>query len=406
LPQPWDDAGRSLHALALDEARLYEEKVAQDLGARVFHDIFAQLADALTRADLHAQTQPAGRGLLAPRQFTRAYLDEVREATLVLLYRLLFLFYAEDRHLLPVRDARYHDYSVRRIREEVRDRVDAGAAFSGTVCQIWLRLQGVFELIDQGDDTIGMPAYNGGLFHRARAPLLERTKVPDKVMAPIIDALSRRTEEVLKGWINYRDLSVAHLGGIYERLLEYTLVHEVPAQGSDKDKPAPDRLVALPASLRARSRAATTRTTSWCTWCCANPWAFWPPSACRRSKSSCKSGAKKAPSTPPNGSCSTSSTRPARCSSARFVTRPWAAGTFWSRWSMTWPTARSKPAPPRACASPRSPGRRTWWSRAARGKAPCSRAWRTSAAASAPTPPRTAGRSMKRSSTTGTSCAA
>ncbi|MBC7215445.1 MAG: restriction endonuclease [Burkholderiaceae bacterium] len=249
LPQPWDDAGRSLHALALDEARLYEEKVAQDLGARVFHDIFAQLADALTRADLHAQTQPAGRGLLAPRQFTRAYLDEVREATLVLLYRLLFLFYAEDRHLLPVRDARYHDYSVRRIREEVRDRVDAGAAFSGTVCQIWLRLKGVFELIDQGDDLIGMPAYNGGLFHRARAPLLERTKVPDKVMAPIIDALSRRAEEVLKGWINYRDLSVAHLGGIYERLLEYTLVHEVPAQGSDKDKPAPDRLVALPASF-------------------------------------------------------------------------------------------------------------------------------------------------------------
>lgn len=249
LPQPWDDARRSLHAYALDEARLYEEKVSQDLGTRVFDDIFAQLADALTRADLHAQSQPVGPGLLAPRQFTRAYLDEVREATLVLLYRLLFLFYAEDRHLLPVRDARYHDYSVRRIREEVRDRVDAGAAFSGTVCQIWLRLKGVFELIDQGDDTIGMPAYNGGLFHRARAPLLERTKVPDKVMAPIIDALSRRTEEVLKGWINYRDLSVAHLGSIYERLLEYTLVHEVQAQGAHADPPAPDRLVALPASF-------------------------------------------------------------------------------------------------------------------------------------------------------------
>ncbi|MDF1482602.1 hypothetical protein PYV55_11140 [Extensimonas sp. H3M7-6] len=249
LPQPWDDARRSLHAYALDEARLYEEKVSQDLGARVFHDIFAQLADALTRADLHAQTRPVGYGQFARRQFTPAYLDEVREATLVLLYRLLFLFYAEDRHLLPVRDARYHDYSVRRIREEVRDRVDAGAAFSGTVCQIWLRLQGVFELIDQGDDLIGMPAYNGGLFHRARAPLLERTKVPDKVMAPIIDALSRRTEEVLKGWINYRDLSVAHLGGIYERLLEYTLVHEVQARDSYKDKPELDRLVALPASF-------------------------------------------------------------------------------------------------------------------------------------------------------------
>src|SRR6218665_829285 len=47
LPQSWDSAHRSWHAYALNEARLYEEKVAQDLGARVFADIFAQLADAL-----------------------------------------------------------------------------------------------------------------------------------------------------------------------------------------------------------------------------------------------------------------------------------------------------------------------------------------------------------------------
>ncbi len=65
-----------------------------------------------------------------------------------------------------------------------------------------------------GDDGIGMPAYNSGLFARARAPLLERVTVPDKIMAPIIDALSRRTEEVIKGSIDYRDLSVAHLGGV------------------------------------------------------------------------------------------------------------------------------------------------------------------------------------------------
>ena len=52
LPQAWDNAGRSFHAFALNEARLYEEKVSQDLGARVFDDIFPQLADALARGDL------------------------------------------------------------------------------------------------------------------------------------------------------------------------------------------------------------------------------------------------------------------------------------------------------------------------------------------------------------------
>ncbi len=249
LPQDWDGAGRSFHAYALNEARLYEEKVSQDLGARVFGEVFPQLADALTRWDLEAQTHQVGYGQFTRPHFTAAYLDEVREATLVLLYRLLFLFYAEDRRLLPVHDERYAPYSVRRIRQEVRDKMDSGAKWSSTVGRIWLDLRASFILINVGDDGIGMPAYNGGLFARARAPLLERVTVPDKIMAPIIDALSRRTEEVIKGWINYRDLSVAHLGGIYERLLEYTLVHEVQARDDFRDKPEIDRVVAQPASF-------------------------------------------------------------------------------------------------------------------------------------------------------------
>lgn len=39
LPQDWDSTGRSFHAYALNEARLYEERVSQDLGARVFADV-------------------------------------------------------------------------------------------------------------------------------------------------------------------------------------------------------------------------------------------------------------------------------------------------------------------------------------------------------------------------------
>ena len=249
LPQSWDNTGRTFHAYALNEARLYEEKVSQDLGARVFSDIFPQLADALARGDLHAKTHEVGYGQFKRPQYTAHYLDEVREAALVLLYRLLFLFYAEDRNLLPVRDARYAPYSVRRLREEVRDKVNAGTRFSRTLSPIWLSLQGVFTLIDKGDDEVGMPAYNGGLFDRARSPLLERTNVRDDVMAPIIDALSRRTEDALRGWINYRDLSVSHLGGIYERLLEYSLVHEVQAADSYKDKPEVNRITAAPASF-------------------------------------------------------------------------------------------------------------------------------------------------------------
>jgi hypothetical protein len=248
LTQTWDAEGRTFHAYARNEARRYEDAVSRDLGQRVFDEVFPTLAQALAAGDLEAKKEPVGYGSGTRHRYTAAYLDDVREATLILLYRLLFLFYAEDRRLLPVGDERYRPYSVRALREEVRDKVDAGAKWSSTMTRLWLSLKGAFWLIDAGDDSIGMPAYNGGLFNRSRSPLLERTHVPDAVLAPIIDALSRRTEELLRGWINYRDLSVSHLGGIYERLLEYQLVHEVKA-GDLHYAPEIDRIVARPASF-------------------------------------------------------------------------------------------------------------------------------------------------------------
>src|SRR3546814_11459 len=78
--------------------------------------------------------------------------------------------------------------------------------------------------IDQGDDSIGLPPYNGGLFHEAPDDLLARIELRDVELAPLIDGLSRRPDLSGRGFINYRDLAVQHLGSIYERLLEQKLV--------------------------------------------------------------------------------------------------------------------------------------------------------------------------------------
>lgn len=211
LAQTWDGEGRSFHQFALAEARQYEERVSENLGARVFGTVFPELADALWKGDSSA-----------PKELTRAYMDEVREATLILLYRLLFVLYAEDRELLPVRDKRYAGYSLRRLREEVRDKRDKGFTFSASAARLWDELTALFQAIANGDTSLGLPAYNGGLFEDARTPLLARVRIPDAQLAPAIDELSRRAD-VSRAWINYRDLSVQHLGGIYERLLEYRL---------------------------------------------------------------------------------------------------------------------------------------------------------------------------------------
>jgi hypothetical protein len=86
---------RSFHDRARAEAAFCEERVAASLSKLVFETVFPSLARSISDA--------------APD----APLADVRHAALVLLYRLLFLLYAEDRDLLPVSDRRYDDYALR-----------------------------------------------------------------------------------------------------------------------------------------------------------------------------------------------------------------------------------------------------------------------------------------------------
>ena len=144
----------------------------------------------------------------------------------MLLYRLLFLLYAEDRGLLPVRDRRYDDYALRPLREDIGRRMGEGDAFSASASPIWNRIGDLSRMIDKGDTSVGLPPYNGGLFSAEKTLLLDRIRIPDAVMALAIDALSFERTGMLRRYINYRDLSVQQLGSIYERLLEHELTVE------------------------------------------------------------------------------------------------------------------------------------------------------------------------------------
>ncbi len=207
LPGAVDE--RTFHQRAIEEGRFYEERVAASLSDLVFGQVFPELARAIAAA---APDSP---------------LPEVREATLILLYRLLFILYAEDRDLLPVRDERYDDYALRdRVRDDIGRRKDQGDTFAETLTTYWSAVDDLCRAIDQGEVSIGLPPYNGGLFDRARVPLLDRIRLGDRMMADVIDALSFEQSEAGRRYINYRDLGVRQLGSIYERLLEHELVRE------------------------------------------------------------------------------------------------------------------------------------------------------------------------------------
>ena len=207
LPSPSD--ARTFHQRALDEGKFYEERVAANLSNLVFGQVFPELVRAIANA--------------APD----AGLQEVREATLILLYRLLFILYAEDRDLLPVRERRYDDYGLReKVRGDVGRRMDRNDVFSTTAARYWSVIDDLCRAIDAGDRSIGLPPYNGGLFDPNKTPLLSTVRLGDTVMAAVIDALSfERTPDGRK-YINYRDLSVQQLGSIYERLLEHEIIRD------------------------------------------------------------------------------------------------------------------------------------------------------------------------------------
>ena len=151
----------------------------------------------------------------------------MREAALILLYRLLFILYAEDRDLLPVRNTSYDDYALReKVRGDVGHRKDRGDVFSTSAARYWSAIDDLCRAIDQGDASIGLPPYNGGLFDRKRIPLLANIQLGDDVMAKAIDALSFEQTPNGRRYINYRDLGVQQLGSIYERLLEQEIVRD------------------------------------------------------------------------------------------------------------------------------------------------------------------------------------
>ena len=188
---------------ALAGAADYVQTVVDTLTDAVFEEVYPQLIKAFYQAEPGASP------------------DDVQEASLFLLYRLLFLMYAEDRRLLPTEDPAYSTISLRGLRREVLERLASNPVFLNTYIY-WPRLQELFSRIDTGEPLAGLPAYNGGLFNPAKPELLARVRLADTSVASIINSLGAAAVNgsAEREPVNFRDLAVEQLGTLYERLLE------------------------------------------------------------------------------------------------------------------------------------------------------------------------------------------
>lgn len=161
-------------------------------------------------------------------------LNLVQKNTMILLYRFLFLLYAEGKGLLDIDNTCYQEnYSFYRLKKEIKEKQDGPIhqQYQPITSTLWARLKDLFRLINSGSESFGysksilnVPAYNGGLFDSDQHPELEKWMIGDSYLAQAIDLISRSKHNGGdKEFVDYSNLEIRHLGSIYEGLLEYQL---------------------------------------------------------------------------------------------------------------------------------------------------------------------------------------
>ena len=181
----------------------YTVSVSDDLGDKIYLALEELINGFLTYPDNNLTTSDT---------------DTIHEKCLILLYRLLFVLYAESRGLLPLENAEYRsEYSLEVLATDIHNKLDENSTIPELRSDYWTRLQTLFTLIDKGWAE-HVPRYNGGLFNPTRHAFLEENKIGNDVLANVINTLTRTTK---RERIAYQDLAIQHLGNIYEGLLEY-----------------------------------------------------------------------------------------------------------------------------------------------------------------------------------------
>lgn len=153
--------------------------------------------------------------------------DLLYRATLTLLYRLLFVLYAEDRNLLPLENAYYRKRSLTARLEQVRGVVETpGREFEHRATDLWDDLHSIFSAVRDGHREWGIPPYDGGLFEDGdgaspEGRLLGQLSLPNDVIGKALYYLAIDTDSEGAGKVDFSDLGVRHLGTVYESLLSY-----------------------------------------------------------------------------------------------------------------------------------------------------------------------------------------
>lgn len=196
------------------------QRFAGDLAERLRERIYDHVVPGLARGIAEAR----GIDGPGPQDLARTY-----EMALTVLFRLLFIAYAEDRDLLPYRhnDA-YRRRSLKQLAQELADAVAKGTYIAPGDGR-WQETGVLWQAVARGNAGWGVPAYDGGLFEgdaavsQAGAELAAISLPNDCFETALRHLLVIETPEGVPGPVDFRSLGVREFGTIYEGLLESEL---------------------------------------------------------------------------------------------------------------------------------------------------------------------------------------
>jgi len=194
---------------------LFEKSQAEGVQVgKVLRDQVQTAIEALAEGLLSADVRAA----IADPKESRAVYEEL----LLLIYRIMFLLFAEQRRMLPAEGIYAETYSLTTLA-----RIAETRSADPHHCDLWEGLKATFLMLSKGAPAIGVFPYNGRLFDPGRTPRLVGRLCENRYLLEAVSALTQVTVSQgrtrLRQRVNYAAMGVEELGSVYESLLNYSV---------------------------------------------------------------------------------------------------------------------------------------------------------------------------------------
>ncbi len=146
-------------------------------------------------------------------------IQEYYAELLRIIYRIIFILYAEQRDMLPGAGSLYFEqFSLSSLRIRAEKPIKAEKNYD-----LWNKMLITFNLVRDGNSLLGVNSYNGSLFKEdnLRIILKNGMKISNDIVLKVIRLLTTSANHKVRQRINFLEVSEEEIGAIYESLLDF-----------------------------------------------------------------------------------------------------------------------------------------------------------------------------------------